>query len=190
MTGRLTGRDELEISLAAIRESPDAPEAWAAFYRAVTPSIRGYLYLLGARDLDAIADLTQDALLRFLRYCPWRQDWASIAAAPFVRGYVRQVVRSTFLDQRKRDMARRAAELGADADAVEGHAPTDFSVAFRHLASSLNEEERELLMMLAEGSSLPDIAQIFDISYSAAGARVSRLKQKLEKSARASRPHE
>jgi DNA-directed RNA polymerase specialized sigma24 family protein len=83
-------------------------------------------------------------------------------------------------------MTRQAAETGADADPAG--APTDYLLAFRRLASGLDDDERQLLTLLAEGRTLPDIAQVFDISYSAAGARVSRLKQKLQQTAQSFRP--
>jgi RNA polymerase sigma factor (sigma-70 family) len=175
---------DFERALSLIREDPSSAEAWKHFYRVAAPLIKGQLFILGERHRERLDDLTHDVLLRFLQYGPWRNDWRTLptAAAP-VRQYLRKVTRSAFVNAQTRhavrvERAKAAAEVDENLDELEG-STTDLAITLHQLSESLSAGDRLLLQLVIDGRSLPDIADLLGLEYSAAGVRVHRLKSRL-----------
>lgn len=170
----------LQPVLDALRGAPEDPEAWVAFYRVVSPRIRSHLCLLGERNPQAIEDLAQDTLFRFLKYCPWKHDWRTLPDAPKVSTYLREVVRSTFFDRHLRLVAERSVTQGGmDLDTLSAAGMADLEDVLDRFVKLLAPEEAMLLKLVIDGFPLTDIALVLQISYPAAGTRVHRLRKKL-----------
>lgn len=136
--------------------------------------------MLGERNPQAIEDLAQETLLRFLRYCPWKHDWRTLPDAPTVSKYLRNIVRSTFFDRHLKLVAERSVtQAGLDVDTLSAAGMADLEDVLNRFVELLEPEEQTLLKLLIDGFPLTDIALALQISYPAAGTRVHRLRKKL-----------
>ena len=178
---------EMDVVLSALRVDPEDPRAWTRFYGLTAPRIRAQLYLLGERKGDRIEDVTQEVLVRFLRYNPW-PDWR-VPNARVLFAYLRTIVRSTLFD----DLAKKRPELETESsgqtnpDAIAAPGLKDLRDVLATLSEALTPEEQVLLALMVDGRKLNDIADILGIEYSAAGVRRHRLKRKLLEFSRKSR---
>jgi RNA polymerase sigma factor (sigma-70 family) len=180
----------LEAALQFIRSDPRAPDGWSAFYRWMAPQIRGQLFLLGVRDPAQVEDLTHDVLMRFLQYCPWRLRWHELPPAAGVVAYLRRVVRSVFFDDKTRIESLRMrwpANPGGSATEFDDSevqetagSVDDLWRRLGELARQLTPSERELLRLVVDGATVQQIADSIGISYTAAGVRIHRLRQRLK----------
>lgn len=170
----------VDRALARVRADPRDEDAWREFYVCFRPQVAGLLFRLGARA--DVPDLTQDVFLRFLRYSPWRDDWSALPDRHVVLAYLRQIARSAVVSA-VRHAAHRPAE-DATKDLEELHAAAeaaaiDIAQLLERLAGDLGEQDGRLLRRMADGASISELASAYNISYSAAGVRIYRLKEKV-----------
>lgn len=173
---------DLETALAALRRDADDPSAWAALYRCLARLSRAYLYRLAERRADVREEITQDALVRFVSYSPWRKDWTQLPSAGQVVRYLQEALRSALHARWKKEGAE-AAVLGSqatmDPDRIGKDDVEDDERLLRRISRDLTQDELELLALKQEGQSLSQIADTLGINYTAAGGRIHRLKKKI-----------
>lgn len=167
-------------ALALVRAHPRDDAAWREFYVCFRPQVAALLYRLGARG--DVPDLTQDVFLRFLRSSPWRHDWTSLPDRQVVLSYLRKIARTAVVSK-LRSAARRPEEEPTvhldDLHAAADAAAIDSAALLERLAADLGEQDARLLRRVARGASIAEIAADDEISYSAAGVRIHRLKEKV-----------
>jgi DNA-directed RNA polymerase specialized sigma24 family protein len=81
------------------------------------------------------------------------------------------------LRARKHEIDVEPPELAADSYIPE---LVELSQEYDALVETLDESDRVLLRMMIAGHTLPEIAEMFAISYSAAGVRVHRIRNKIK----------
>ncbi|MFA5504047.1 MAG: sigma-70 family RNA polymerase sigma factor [Vulcanimicrobiota bacterium] len=176
-------KDLLQYAIEDIRDDPLNEKAWADFYKHLRPRVAGILYRVGVGDREEIKDLCQIVFTRFIEYSPWNRNWRSLPDSREIVAYFAVVAKNT-----ARTVYSKAKEISQasidditvpDSQLVEEQILSQQSV-FKTIGD-LNSEESELFFLLVEGYKLPEIANLLKISYSNAGVRVHRLREKLRK---------
>lgn len=168
----------IDDTLTRIRLDPRDEEAWQAFYAHFAKQVLGTLYMLGVRNAATRDDLCSDIFLRFVRYSPWRLDWTRLPGPGAVSQYLRTTTYNTWRTMAKREIRDRAAE---NAEIVPP--PGLGGLTARHdigsFLATLTPFDRLLFSnYFIEGITLTLVAEMNDVSYSAAASRLSRLRQK------------
>lgn len=177
----MSEKDQLQEAIERIREDPRDQDAWASFYRSLRPRLAGVLYRTGVVNKEEIRELCQAVFARFFEYSPWRASWKELPDAHQLVAYLAVVARNLARSVYKSAKQLTVGEL--DPSMVEARADVEEVViskdGFRRLYRALNNDEFDLLLLLAEGYRLPEIANLMEISYSNAGVKVHRLREKV-----------
>jgi RNA polymerase sigma factor (sigma-70 family) len=176
----------IEASLDNLRRHPKDSDAWSEFYRYFRPQVAAMLFLLGVRKQEDLAELCQEVFYRFLRYSPWKENWALLPDRSTIIAYLRTATRnalSTYAGKRVRARELSLEEMGEEilknrALWVTGES-TDLQELLSRVTKHLSSDDQRLLALLVAGYSLSKIAEEYGISYTAAGVRVHRLKERL-----------
>lgn len=166
--------------LQQLRENPDDPRLWGAFYA----RYYSFVYYTAQKligDSDSAKDLTQDTFLRFFTYKAYQRITDESACA-----YLRQTTRRLVFDRMRED-ARQAAQHH-----MLQHEQMTWSARFddedrehlvqdaQKLANYLSKDDHELLAGLLEGHTLKDMAAFLNVSCETAAVRMHRLKRRIE----------
>lgn len=176
-----SARHVVDRALDMVRGNPRDEAGWREFYVCFRPQVAGLLYRLGARG--DVPDLTQDVFVRFLRYSPWRHDWSTLPDRHVVLAYLRKITRTAVVSAVRNASHRPAEDPTAQLDdlhAAADAAAIDIGELLERLAADLSEQDGGLLRRMAHGASIAELASEYHISYSAAGVRVYRLKEKVK----------
>ena len=176
--------DGLQRAIEAIRRDSSSQEAWAEFYRRLRPRVAGVLMRRGVGNREEVKDLCQTVFARFLEYCPWKNSWESLPDAPEMVAYVAVIARNlAFSAYHKVQELSSVNVENLKEVGVQGEIE-DFVVSresYYQAVEGLSKEEFELFNMIVEGYRIPEIANLLEISYSNAGVKVHRLRDKLKK---------
>ena len=129
--------------------------AWTSLYRAVAPSVRGYLAANGSDDPD---NLLGEVFLQLARHIATFEGDESA-----FRGWVFTIARNRLRDEHRR-RRRRPVELVPDVPDVPGHDDISGSVLTREalaLLDSLTPEQRDVILLRVFADlSLDEVARI------------------------------
>jgi RNA polymerase sigma-70 factor (ECF subfamily) len=170
-------RIQLQNALKTLSVNRTDEDAWRVLYKQTrSPAVDAAKRVL--RDQDELADdVAQEAYLRIFRYCKFA-DLQEIDA--FLR-YLRTVCRNAALDMLK--SLGQSSEQGELADSrVSEETPEDVVIAQETLdefMNQLDESDREMLRLSIEGYDLAEIADRLGLSYSNAGVRLHRSRERL-----------
>lgn len=180
-----TGLLDPEAIVRAVRESPRSKKNWTAFYLYFWRQVAGMSFLLGMRNQCDLEDLCQQVFFRFLRYSPWSGQWETLPSATVVMAYLRVIARNefySFFSKRPRQVIsfdeiseKEFHALTSQDESLAEVLRSDISL----LLKGLSHDDRTLLEHLIAGFSLSEVAKALNISYSAAGVRLHRLRRRL-----------
>lgn len=183
----MPGPVPLEVLVARLASSPADEEAWRALYRQMWPFVFAVVYRR-LRGTEALAeDASQEVFLRLVRARPFRR----LRDPDAFRSYVWRVADNVARTYGRRARARHAtevttpqADVGARdvqrVDRVEEE--LDAAELLRRMVGDIEPRDRELLRLVVEGQSLPNIAKATGLTYGNAAVRLHRLRQRLRKS--------
>lgn len=182
--------DKLGAILERLEASRSDDAAWTLLYQQLWPLVFSISYrvLRGVRDLAM--DASQEAFLRIFRYVRFtsfkdRPDefkaYVRAVTRNVARTYLEKLLRSPSFDPRKVEHAESEGSLGPSG--FGRGEDTESAVIrrdeLRHLLEGLDRAERELAMLLAEGRTVPEIAERLGLSYSNTAVRIHRLRRSL-----------
>jgi len=166
--------------LESLRRRPHDEKVWESLYG----TLRSFVWAVAYRHLsgnhELAADATQETFFRLFRYT----DFAAFGAPEQFLAYLVTLTRHS-----ASDLWRKAIDLPASPKRPEGCeseiTPEQVDRAKLVLARTIGQldgPQRQLAELLMQGKTLSEIARTLGISYSAAGVRVHRLRQTLDKS--------
>ena len=170
-------RVQLQNALKTLSVNRTDEDAWRVLYELTrtTGADTAKRVLRGQAELAD--DVAQEAFLRLFQYCKFA-DLTDVDA--FLR-YLKAVCRNAALDMLK--SVGRSSEQGELADSrVSEETPEDVVIAQETLNDFLNqldESDREMLHLSMEGYDLAEIADRLGLSYSNAGVRLHRSRERL-----------
>jgi RNA polymerase sigma factor (sigma-70 family) len=159
-----------------IRKNTAAPKAWEAWYRQAYPRVYYVAFRFARGNAETARDLVQETFTRFLQYGAIHRVTSERHALSFLIKTCRNLAI---------DRTARAREISLeDIPEYELVAPVEEQV---HTGADLEEllrvlppEERQMLQWTRDGFSLAEIAKKLNISYTAAGVRLHRLRKRLQ----------
>lgn len=162
--------------VARLRSKPHDQLAWGDLYRKLRPAVYYTAYKLSRGNVAIAEDITQDTFLRFLDY----GDLSRIPDEAHATAYLRQTARRLLCDRRygteiTTSNPEEALEYASYDDEDRYHILWDLE----QLSPELTDADRQLLAWLIEEWTIEEIAAALNISYSAAGVRLHRLKKRL-----------
>ncbi|HKY20606.1 MAG TPA: sigma-70 family RNA polymerase sigma factor [Vicinamibacterales bacterium] len=156
--------------------------AWNELYRQLWPFVFGVTYrrLRGAKGLAE--DAAQETFIKLLRSLPFD----SLHGADDLRAYIWRAADNVARDFFRKSMQMEARLVHPEGDVID-EPTTDIGADDRlrltewveHTLLELPSTDRTILKMLIEGNGLTEIAEATGLTYSAAGSRVSRLRDRL-----------
>lgn len=150
------------------------PAAFAALMLRYQERLWRYLCRVAGNSADA-EDLLQETFLTIA------QKVSDLAPTARLDLWIFVVARNKWLDSRRRDRSRKA-QLERMASTEANSQPPDFvgTLDLNSVLSRLDEDDRNLLALVAEGFSANDIAQVLLISPQATRKRIERARSLLE----------
>jgi DNA-directed RNA polymerase specialized sigma24 family protein len=160
----------------------DDQTGWAVLYRLLRPYVLATCGRLLARSRPLAEDACQEVFIRLIRFAPFQK----IAEFGNVYPYVRMVCRSACSDitKKHKDLDVYDDNLGPG---IEQHGTWDARLTLKELASKLSDVDANLLEMLLLGLTVGEIAMRSSVTYTAAGVRIHRLKERLSSLAKENR---
>ena len=156
-----------------LQRDPLNHELFSNWYRAEYPVFYFHALRLTGGDRQLAEDHCQDAIVAFVT----RGGLQKVEGLQEARAYIRRAIVNKHIDAlRKR---RREDPLEIESRPVDKASPADSLAAvqlFEALLGALGDDDQAILAMLIAGESLSDIAEVCDLSYSAAGVRVHRIR--------------
>lgn len=182
--------DKLGPILERLEASPRDDEAWALLYQQLWPLVFSISYraLRGVHHLAT--DASQEAFFRLFRYARFasfkdRPDefraYVMVVARNVARTYLKKLSHSPSFDAKEGEELESEGSLGQVGIGRGENTESAIirQVELRNLLEGLDRAERELAMLLAEGHSVPEIAERLGLSYSNAAVRIHRLRRSL-----------
>jgi len=153
---------------------------WAALYSKLRPAVYFAVYRRLRGDRALAEDVTHDAFLRFIRYA----NLDALDDEAHALAYLRQTARHLCWDRLRHERKVVSLESHEAQEALETWGADEgernaLRLDVERLGRDLSPSDQELLTALIEGIDLKQIAERLHISYGAAAARVSRLRDKL-----------
>jgi RNA polymerase sigma-70 factor (ECF subfamily) len=149
---------------------------WASMYREMYSSLVRYLRLK-VWDADRAAELAQDVFVRALGTEPRNpRAWLFTIAANLAHDETRLVVR------RKKHLALLQREAAVDPPTIDPPQAMDReerAETVRRALDTLNERDREVLLLRDAGLSYPEIAERTGLAVGAVGTTLSRARKRL-----------
>jgi RNA polymerase sigma factor (sigma-70 family) len=177
--------EQIHKALSALGVDRQDDEAWGTIINLSYPIALAIANRILHGALDLAKDAVWEAFARIARYADF-QLLALIAPEAFLR-YLKQVTRRACYDLLK-SLARRAPEIQSGLDiselGIQSGAPTPEETLaaeelYSEITSILGPDEQGLLTLMLEGLTLDEIGERLKISYSTAGVRLHRLREKI-----------
>lgn len=174
--------EALVILIKRLSARRDDEVAWRLLYDSLWPYVFSIIYRKVSSQKELAEDLSQEVFLRILRYV----DFTKLQKPASFRSYVARIARNQVADyltskdsagQSSQALPLTEAEMITE-DESEKH--LEFEDLLDRILQPLSSGERNLAHMLAADLSLDEIADLLNVSYSAAATRVHRLRAKLK----------
>lgn len=177
--------DELAAALGRLRQSPSDDAAWRSIYRRLWPFVVAIAYSR-VRDKGTAEDIAQDVFVRIARLRPYNRVDGPEQFRAYVWRMAVNVANSYARSARRRERSLKELWNWGGRDPPVVAAASDDRLVFKELLGlardTIEPQDHRLLELLLEGRPLADVASELGLTYSAAGVRLHRLRQKLRKS--------
>lgn len=163
--------------VAALKRSPKDEGTFRQWYEAAYPSLFASAFRLTHGNRALAEDLCQDAVVAFIS----KGGLAKVNTDAQALSYLSRTIRNHFIDLLRKQS--HEASIEAPAEVGDAHALTDALLAAQQLdqlVAGLGPADREILGMMIAGDTLSDIARENGLSYSNAGVRVHRIRNKIK----------
>jgi RNA polymerase sigma factor (sigma-70 family) len=184
--------EALRAAIGALRKARNSEEAWGVIYQALAPMAKGIAFRMLRGDRDAAQDAVHDAFISLYRTA----DFARLGDGEDLTKYFATVVRNKVLDILRAAASRRTEQISPDTEpftdeeSTEGfdiradnnpssEQVTSVGQALAHAAKGLSRPDRVLLSLLMQGYTPSEVATRLGLTYSAAGVRIHRLRERL-----------
>jgi RNA polymerase sigma factor (sigma-70 family) len=158
-----------------IRERPSSEPRWEEWYKSVYPRLYYAAFRLANGSAELARDLTQEAFTRFLEY----RAIERVENEQHALAYLIKTCRNVAIDRNVRAEQTPLDDL-INVDSIPApEQQSEAVVDLEHVFDELTAEDRALLGWIRDGHSISEIARKLDLSYTAAGVRVHRLKKRL-----------
>lgn len=160
-----------------LRKQPGSERLWEAWYKSAYPKVYFAAFRLANGNPDLARDLTQGAFTRFLEY----RAIERVQSEQHALAYLIKSCRNLAID---RNAQANNIPLDSLAEVESAPAPgqqEEAIVDLQRAVDELDDVDRELVQWMRDGLGVGEIAKRLDISYTAAGVRVHRLKKRLRK---------
>lgn len=171
----------LDAILARLARSREDKEAWTLLYELMWPRVLATTFRVLHGVRDRAEDASQEVFIRLFRYC----DFRKLRDPGDFQRYLQTVAKNVANDY-LREMRQIVLDIGQEEVSVEGVLPvaTPEQVArarelVERLGDELAPEERTLAEFLIKGYRVSEIAHQLGLSYSNAGVRIYRLRQRV-----------
>jgi RNA polymerase sigma factor (sigma-70 family) len=158
-----------------LRKQPDSERLWEAWYRSTYPKLYFAAFRLASGNPDLARDLTQGAFTRFLEY----RAIDKVQSDQHALAYLIKTCRNLAID-RNAQVRNVPLESLTEAESIPAPEQQQESIVdLQRAVDELDDVDRELAQWMREGLGVGEIAKKLDISYTAAGVRIHRLKKQL-----------
>jgi RNA polymerase sigma factor (sigma-70 family) len=159
----------------ALKADPSSRAAFEAWYRETYPKLFLVAYRVTSGNRAAAEDLCQEAILSFMT----RGGLAKVEDDGQALAYLRRTVSNAHINSTRREGQEVPAEAPSrtTGGVEEG---VDFEQRYHRLWTTLDTSERKLLRLMIDGHSIGEIAQVLGLTYSYAGVRVYRMRNKIK----------
>lgn len=165
--------DDLTI---ALKDDLANESSWDRWFRSVYPQVYFVMYRITEGDRDLAEDLVQGALENFIA----SEAIDKVGSDAEAYGYLLRTARNLFIDGLRRRAAREStSELVETVEDKSGR-QRDELLSLDQLAERLAPDDQVLLKLVRAGKSIREVAKELGVSYSTAGVRVHRLREKLK----------
>lgn len=176
--------DELGVALGRLRQSPSDDGAWRSIYRRLWPFVLAVAYRR-VKDNGIAQDIAQDVFVRIARLRPYDRIKDPEQFRAYVWRMAVNVANSYARSARRRERGLNALWDWSGREPWVAPASSDDRLVFEELLrlahDTVEPQDRKLLGLLLEGRPLADVASELGLTYSAAGVRLHRLRQRLRK---------
>jgi RNA polymerase sigma factor (sigma-70 family) len=185
--------EALRAAIGELRKARSSEGAWGAIYRALAPMAKGIAFRMLRGDRDAAQDVVHDAFIALYRAA----DFDRLTSSEDLTNYFAAMVRNKALDVLRAATSRRTVQISPGTEPVadeelltEGfdtradNSPsseqlTGVGQALAEAVKGLSKPDRVLLALLMQGYSSSEVATRLGLTYSAAGVRIHRLRDRL-----------
>jgi RNA polymerase sigma-70 factor (ECF subfamily) len=176
------GRVQLQNALKSLSVNRTDEDAWRILFEQTRAAGVDAAKRVLRGQAELADDVAQEAFLRIFRYCKF-EDLPDIDA---FLAYLRTVCRNAARDALK-DLAAESVVESAEAGELEEirvseETPEDLVIAqetLNEFMNQLDESDREMLSLSMEGYDLAEIADRLALSYTNAGVRLHRARERL-----------
>lgn len=160
-----------------LKENPNNQAAWDQWFRAVYPRVYFVIFRKASGNVSAAQDAVSGAIERFIRYSGLEKVGNDKEAVAYlVSTSIRLLV-----DAAKADENTQPSTFESP---WSGQPNVDEQIDLEELIKGLDKHDQVLANLLMEGRTVREIADALEIRYSAAGARISRLRSRLRENAK------
>jgi len=159
-----------------LRENHDNDIAWDKWFRAIYPRVYFTLFGMTSGTKEKAEDLVQESIERFIKYDGLEKVQTDAEAV----SYLIKTGKRLWIDQIRGEQESVPYADGRESETDDSQS-LEKEMEIERLAEQLKEDDRNLVMWIREGRSIQELAERLRISYSAAGVRVHRLREKLRK---------
>jgi RNA polymerase sigma factor (sigma-70 family) len=149
-------------------------QSWATALTTSNRVLRG--------QLELARDVAQEAFHRIVRYCKFADLLDPDDFFLYLKAVCRNAARDALKDLTAEALVESAEEGELEEIRVSEETPENLISAretLNEFRQQLDESDRKMLNLLIEGFDLPEIADRLTLSYSNAGVRVHRLRERL-----------
>ena len=171
------GKSENRDRTKRLKSNPYNQLAWDQWFRAVYPRVYYVMFRKTSGDVSSAQDMVSGAIERFIRYKALekvRDDKESVA-------YLISTGTRLLFDAAKIEARERSSGIEPP---LSDQLDVDEEIDLELMIKDLDADDQALTRLLMEGKTVGEIADSLEIRYSAAGARISRLRSKLKESAK------
>jgi RNA polymerase sigma factor (sigma-70 family) len=158
-----------------LRSAPGNEKLWAAWYKAAYPRVYFAAHRISNGRADLARELAQETFSRFIEYRALERviDESSALAHLLV------TCRNLAID-RNRDVSLISLEGLEEAQSIAAaDVPLDRAMDVERAVQELSADDQKLVQWMRDGLSVSEIARRLQVTYSAAGVRVHRLRKRL-----------
>jgi len=181
-TNKTDSADSLAPLLDQLRVAPNDALAWRSLYRRLWPFIMAVCYRL-LKNRAMAEDASQEVFSRLFHSRPFEKITDAGSFRAYLKVMTLNVARNHLRSIRQDERGEHALAEWQGANQLVGSIDPDGRLLFREtielVQKDLDPEEARLLQLLLGGLSVTDVAEALGLSYSAAGVRVHRLRQKV-----------